>query len=84
MGWKYFDFKCPECGHVFESMEKSAGDPVDCTECGARAEYLPSANLGWSNDQATRKDMLRKRSEAHTKSEQKKGNMQSPRDLPKL
>lgn len=103
MGWKMFDYKCPECGHTFESMEKDAYDEVLCPKvvdggdvsvdapgrddyevCGARADYLPSANLGWSNDPSAKKEMLKKRSVEHTAKEQKVGNMMSPKDLPKL
>ena len=97
MGWLIFDYRCPECGHEFESMEKSAEDEVLCTKvetqalqglpevlCGVVVDYLPNANMGWSNDKQTRSDMLRKRSAEHTAKEQKSGNMLSPKDLPKL
>ena len=83
MGWKIFDYRC-DCGNEFESMEKSADDVVNCPECGERASYVPSANLGWSNDTATKKEMLKKRSAEHTAKEQKSGNMMSAKDLPKL
>ena len=97
MGWKYFDYRCPDCGHEFESMEKDCKDTVTCTAvtrealqgvpeelCGAVVDHQPSANLGWTNDHQTKNDMLRKRSAEHTAKEQKNGNMLSPKDLPKL
>lgn len=92
MGWKIFDYRC-ECGHTFESMEKSSEDEVLCTAviceesmvlCGKVATLMPSANLGWTNDKEKQNDMLRKRSADHTRKEQKSGNMLSPRDLPKF
>lgn len=84
MGWKYFDYRCPSCGHEFESMERSSEDPVPCPKCETIAALIPSANLGWTNDPSTRKEMLKKRSAEHTAKEQKNGNMMSPKDLPKL
>lgn len=92
MGWKLFDYRCPECGYEFESMEKSSEDEVLCpavdeespNPCGSVVNLLPSANLGWTNDPNTRKEMLKKRSAEHTAKQQKNGNMMSPKDLPKL
>ena len=97
MGWKIFDYRCPDCGHEFESMEKSSEDEVLCVAvktqalqglpevlCGAAAALMPTANLGWTNDKEKQNAMLRKRSADHTRKEQKSGNMLSPRDLPKL
>jgi hypothetical protein len=93
MGWKIFDYRCSECGEEFESMEQDAEDEVWCPVvfcesplevCGARADYLPSANLGWSNNKEAQTEMLKKRSREHTAKEQKNGNMMGPKDLPKL
>lgn len=93
MGWKIFDYRCTECGEEFESMEQDAEDAVFCPAvfcespleaCGAPAAYLPSANLGWTNDKETQSAMLRKRSAEHTAREQRNGNMLNPRDLKKL
>lgn len=33
--YKYFDFKCGECGHEFERMVKDDFLPKYCPECGA-------------------------------------------------
>jgi len=52
--------------------------------CGAVASLMPSGNLGFTNDKEKTNAMLKKRSEDHTRKEQKSGNMLSPRDLPKL
>ncbi len=83
MGWKYFDYKCPECDFAFESMEQDCKDLVNCAECGELALIMPSAKLGWANNKETQTNMLKKRSEEHTAKEQKNGNMMSPKDLAK-
>ena len=84
MGWFYFDFHCEPCDEVFEAMVNSNADDVTepCQTCGEPAKkVLGCANLGWSNNPQIRSEMLRKRSTEHTKNEQKKGNMLSPKDL---
>ena len=41
-----YEFKCKKCGHRFEDLVRSAsaGDDLECPECGARgAEKLMSS-----------------------------------------
>lgn len=84
MGWFYFDFECESCDMVFEVLV-SGNDPEatePCPHCGEPAKKIVGGTSNfWSNDKEKVSEMLRKRSIEHTKREQKKGNMLSPRDL---
>lgn len=35
MGWKYFNYECKSCEHVFECMVDSSLTPDPCPKCGA-------------------------------------------------
>ena len=84
MSWKLYDYICKACGNEFEELVTGIDEWVDCKECGlGPCEILPTANLGWSNDPLTKKEMLMRRSKEHTIKEQKSGNMLSPRDIKK-
>lgn len=80
-----YDFICGACGHEFETLVKSNGEDTEfipCTECElGTAERQIGSTLQWSNNPATKGEMLKKRSFEHTKREQKSGNMLSPRDF---
>lgn len=40
-----FDYRCTQCGHTFDALQKLGAEPLrDCPECGAAAlEKLVSA-----------------------------------------
>jgi putative FmdB family regulatory protein len=43
-----FDFKCPECGSVFEGIVKSEVRTVACLSCGCRdawRQFHPTVNI---------------------------------------
>lgn len=42
---KLFEYKCPECGNVFEEMVKSYDEEVKCPECGKPAEKNYSGKI---------------------------------------
>jgi putative FmdB family regulatory protein len=69
-----FDYRCTECGHIFDALQKLGADPlVDCPECGEAALKkmlsAPAFHLkgkGWRNsDDAPKKPDVRPKF-AHT------------------
>jgi len=42
-----YDFKCPECGHIFERFKSiNSGSYEKCPRCGGRAKKVISAGAG--------------------------------------
>jgi len=80
--WKYFDFECRDCGCVFESMVQGEPEEIPCEECGKPAiRHMPGVLLGQMNVPHKKREALKKRSEEHTKRQQKAGNIKSVRDV---
>lgn len=76
-GFKNRAYECIVCGHVWiELVKGEAPETIPCKKCGEKAELRPSAPgiAGFSiADKQTRADMLRKRSEEHSKKLMKRG-----------
>lgn len=70
MGWKVKNFECQDCGHEWEELFKD-GDEIVCPECESKntKALLSAPGLGRFSmaDADGKKDILRKRSEEHTK-----------------
>lgn len=70
MGWKVKDFVCQDCGHEWEELYKD-GEEIECPNCGSSdtQAQLSAPGLGTFSmaDSQGRKEMLKKRSEEHTK-----------------
>lgn len=70
MGWKVKDFECQDCGHEWEELYKD-GEEIVCPECGSsKVEPLvcaPGLGTFTMADADGKKNILRKRSEEHTK-----------------
>ncbi len=85
MAWKLYDFKCLDegCGNEFEFLTADPDEVVECEVCEHSAKRLMSAPLLGliSNDPERKKESLKKRSEDHTKREQRRGNLASIRDI---
>ncbi len=41
----FFEYKCPECGKIFEEFVKKYDDQVNCPECGKKAAKIYSGNV---------------------------------------
>jgi len=82
MGWKIYDYECPECEEIFEDLGKSSELITECKFCDCKEakRLVPGPRVGVMNDPEVKKDALRKRSEEHTKREQRKGNLRDPRE----
>jgi DNA-directed RNA polymerase subunit RPC12/RpoP len=85
MPWKMVDAIClsAECGEEFEFLTADPEEVIECPRCehsAARKVSAPMLGL-ICNDPERRKEALKKRSADHTASEQRKGNMMSPKDL---
>lgn len=70
MGWKVKDFECQNCGHEWEELYKD-GEEIECPKCGSSntKTKLSAPGLGTFSmaDAEGRKQILKKRSEEHTK-----------------
>ena len=42
-----YDYKCPGCGHRFESFRPMTDPEADCPICGSKAKRLISAGAGF-------------------------------------
>jgi putative FmdB family regulatory protein len=42
-----YEYKCPACGHRFESFRPMTDPEADCPVCGVKAERLISAGVGF-------------------------------------
>lgn len=38
-----YDFRCPDCGHVFEKIVASSASKAECSKCGALSNKQVSA-----------------------------------------
>jgi putative FmdB family regulatory protein len=73
MGYKYFDFKCFECGYKFDELiGTNEADPTICPECKAEAvKRIPSIGhckmelSGQDLVDYTKRDAQRIKQEAH-------------------
>lgn len=85
MAWKMEMYACQsaECGDEFEFLTADPDEHVECPRCDHSAVRIMSApSLGFmNNDPEKRKEALKKRSEEHTKREQRRGNLASIRDM---
>ncbi len=79
MAWKMESYRCLDegCGNEFEFLTADPDERVECPTCEHSAKRVMSAPLLGliSNDPARRNEVLRKRSEADTKKQQKVGNL---------
>lgn len=70
MGWKVKDFECQDCGHEWEELYKD-GEVIVCPECGSENTKQTVSAPGIATysmaSPQQRNEILRKRSEAHTK-----------------
>ena len=42
-----YEYKCEECGHLFEKFQKMTDEPVrKCPECGGKVKRLISSGAG--------------------------------------
>lgn len=79
---KFRDFWCFSCEEMFEALVRDEEMP-ECRNCGSESveKRISAPRIGLYNNPEARSAALKKRSEEHTKREQKKGNMLSPRDF---
>lgn len=83
--FRMYEYQCQdsECQNIFEYLTADDNEKVECPVCEYSAKRVLSATpLGFlNNDAERRKNELKRRSLAHTRSEQKKGNLPTIRDL---
>lgn len=75
-GFKSRTYECIVCGHAWRELVEGAPETIPCQKCGEKAELCLSTPgiAGFSiADKQTRADMLRKRSEEHSKKLMKRG-----------
>lgn len=86
MAWKYYDFECTDCGEVFEEMVQSLEEVLVCPTCACTEtiRHMPNTASCFLNEHVKKAASLKKRSEEHTKAEQRKGNLPSMRDYPQF
>jgi len=63
------DVSCGTCGHLWEVLLASRDEePGGCPSCGSiNTEKVPGGNLARCNDPAVRAEVLKKRSEDHSR-----------------
>ena len=83
MGWKVYDFECPECETLFDDVVESDTMITKCKDCGFKAAMRTDTapKLGFMNNREIRSEALKKRSVEHTKQQQKAGNIMGPKDV---
>ena len=83
---KLVDFECNECSFKFEDMiQNNWPDPV-CPECDSEdlTEIIGGTITTMHDPEVKQKELMR-RSENHTRDQQRKGNLPSIRDyMPKV
>ena len=79
------DFECQACENRFEGLE-AKDTIIVCPACGSEdtIKLFSAVRVGLYNNAEVRAEVLKKRSRDHTASEQRKGNMLSPRDVSQM
>lgn len=75
MGWKTFDYECNHCGNAFYELVSSPDEVVPCPECGGttkRVLSVPHLATFSMADNATKGEILKKRSAEHSMRELRK------------
>lgn len=75
MAWIVRDYVCKKCGHKWEDLVDTKDQESDCPKCGTRNVHVISATptAAYSaRSPEMRAEVMRKRSEDHTKKWMKK------------